>query len=162
MSNRAQFRDVIGKRGETKLSLCLTNYEFFQAALFETVFLGDKWPTLDHYVELRGSGRGCYFLAQAKSTSAPIRKKDRHLKISSKKKDVKALVKIPGPTYIFGVHEPSGRVFVQCIHGHTPIKAISKIPIANELTPTKLKLLHEEVRLFWRSNMGKLEKSAFL
>ena len=45
--------DVVGFRGEKIVELCLTNYESFAAPLFHPGFLGDKWPSIDFYVELR-------------------------------------------------------------------------------------------------------------
>ena len=44
--------DVIGKRGENIVELCLTEYSNFPAPLFDLTHLGDKWPVADYYVEL--------------------------------------------------------------------------------------------------------------
>jgi len=45
--------EVVGFRGEKVVELCLTNYESFAAPLFRPGFLGDKWPSIDFYVERR-------------------------------------------------------------------------------------------------------------
>lgn len=43
-------------------------------------------------------------------------------------------LQIPAPTYILGVHEPSKRVFIRSVHDGVAVKAITRIPIAYELT----------------------------
>jgi hypothetical protein len=160
---QAELRDVVGVRGEKIVELCLTDYEQYQMPLFRPGFLGDKWPAIDFYVELLGSRRrNFFFFAQAKSTRRPLRAAATHVHISSKKKDVHGLIKTPGPTYMFAVHEPSKRVFVQCVHSKTPVRAITRISVANELTPPRLKALHDEVSLFWRANAFKPADSSFL
>jgi hypothetical protein len=160
---QAELRDVVGSRGEKILELCLTDYEQFQMPLFRPGFLGDKWPAIDFYVELRGSRkRNFFFFAQAKSTQRPLPATATHVRISSKKRDVHRLIKTPGPTYMFAIHEPSKRVFVQCIHSKTPRRAITSIPVANELTPTRLRDLHDEVSLFWKAKAFKPAMSSFL
>jgi hypothetical protein len=160
---QAKLTDVVGVRGEKILELCLTDYEQFQMPLFRPGFLGDKWPAIDFYVELLGSHKfNFFFFAQAKSTKRPLAATGTHVRISSKKKDVRGLLKTPGPTYMFAVHEPSKRVFVQCIHSNTPLRAVTRIPIANELIPPRLKDLHDEVSLFWKASAFKPTISSFI
>ena len=73
--------------------------------------------------------------------------------------DVERLLRIPGPTYIFGVHEPSQRVFVRSVH--MGIQAVTRIPVEYELTSTNLEALHREVRDFWSANEHKPVSSVF-
>jgi hypothetical protein len=144
------------------VELCLTNYESFATPLFRPGFLGDKWPCIDFYVELRTvRNKTPYFFGQAKSTRGRLSKSSPSLRISAKKRDVQRLLRIPGPTYIFGVHEPSRRVFIRSVHRGTSHKAITRIPIAHELTPRNLRALHAEVRRFWEGNDVKPSKSVF-
>ncbi len=155
----SQLRDDTGFRGERFLEICLTDYQEFRGPLFRPGFLGDKWPTIDFYVELRAvRKRKPYFFAQAKATTSAL---SGGVRISTKKKDIELLLQIPGPTYIFGIHEPSRRVFVQSVHRGTPVKAITRIPFSQELTRRKLRVLHEEVREFWKTNGSKPISSAF-
>jgi hypothetical protein len=161
-TRKALLRDIVGSRGENKLELCLTDYEHYDFPLFKPGFLGDKWPVVDFYVELLRSRQKCFFFAQAKATSSNLGPNDAFIRISSKRGDIRGLKKIPGPTYIFGIHEPSGRVFIRCVHSRTPIRAITRIPVANELTPARLMTLHQEVRGFWQTNDFKPTTSAFL
>lgn len=156
---RTDLRDLIGNRGETIIELCLTEYKDFGDSLFRLGFLGDKWPSVDYYVELKAvSERRPYFFVQAKATAAGL---STSLVISTRKNDIKELLQIPGPTYIFGIHEPSKRVFVRSVHLGTPLKAITRIPLSHELTIANLKVLHDEVREFWGSDSHKPNTSAF-
>jgi hypothetical protein len=108
-------RDVIGKRGENIVELCLTDYANFPAPLFSPTHLGEKWRSVDFYVELSTvPNRRPFFLVQAKATASANPRTS--LKISSTKRDISRLLEIPAPTYILGVHEPSKRVFIRSVH----------------------------------------------
>jgi hypothetical protein len=157
-----ELRDVIGFRGEKIVELRLTDYSEFDKPLFRPGFLGDKWPAIDFYVELNSvRGKRLYFFAQVKSTSGALSHESTHLSISARKKDVEHLLRVPGPTYIFGVHEPSSRVFVRSVHTGIPVQAITRIPVAYELTSTNLEALYREVREFWAANDHKPASSVF-
>lgn len=158
-----QLRDVTGSRGEKIVDLCLTDYSAFPAPLFGPAFLGDKWPALDFYIELRTIiGAGLFFFGQAKSTAATLSKRARVLPISADRDDVDRLRRIPAPTYILGVHEPSKRVFIRAVHSATPVKAITSIPLTHELTSANLQVLHDEVVSHWGAiNPSKPSASAF-
>lgn len=49
----AEIREVTGFRGEKIVELCLTDYKEFARPLFRPGFLGDKWPSVNFYVELQ-------------------------------------------------------------------------------------------------------------
>jgi Domain of unknown function (DUF4365) len=159
---QAELRDITGRRGENIVELCLTDYKAFSKPLFRPGFLEGKWPAIDFYVELTSvRGKRLYFFVQAKATSSTLAISSSSLSISTKKKDIDRLLQIPGPTYILGVHEPSKRVFVQSIHAGIPVKAISRIPLAYELTSANLRALHDEVRTYWKSHTHKPTFSRF-
>jgi hypothetical protein len=158
----AELRDVTGSEGERIVASLLTNYEASPEPLFRPAFLGDKWPTIDFYVEFWNlSRKRPYFFVQAKTTSTDLMEKRRLLRISSKKQDVARLLAHPGPTYIFGVHEPSRRVFIRSVHRGTPVRAFTQIPFSNELTSNNLKMLYDEVERFWNSASYKPQSSVF-
>lgn len=153
-------RDVTGFRGELITELALTDFSSFEKPLFQPGFLGDKWPAIDFYVELTSvRGSRPYFLAQNKATRSAIGTTD--LPISTKRTDIERLLRMPGPTYLFGVHEPSRRVFVRAVHRGTANKAITRIPIKYELTPANLVKLEGEVRDFWKTSHFKPTTSEF-
>jgi Domain of unknown function (DUF4365) len=157
-----ELRDVVGFRGEKLVELRLTDYSQFERPLFRPGFLGDKWPAIDFYVELNSvRGKRPYFFAQVKATSSLLTPESAHLAISSRKGDVERLLRIPGPTYIFGVHEPSNRVFVRSVNARTSVQAVTRIPVAYELTSTNLEALHREVRDYWSANDHKPAASVF-
>jgi hypothetical protein len=158
----SELREVIGFRGEKILELCLTDYRAFPKPLFKPGFLGDKWPAIDYYVELTSvRGKRLYFFAQAKATRAHLAPAQTELAISTKKKDIERLLRIPGPTYIFGIHEPSKRVFVRSVHSGVPARAITRIPFSYELTSNNLRILHGEIRDYWAANSHKPTSSNF-
>ena len=157
--NRA-IRDVIGKRGELIVELRLSDYANFPAPLFSTTHLGQKWPAVDFYVELATvAGKRPFFLAQAKSTASACSR--TNLRISSTKQDIERLLEIPAPTYLLGIHEPTKRVFVRAVHKGSAVKAITRIPLAYELTSQNLKALHNEVVRFWGKGKHKPTGSIF-
>lgn len=158
----ADLTDVTGFRGEKFVSISLTDYRNFGSPLFRPGFLGDKWPAIDFYVELLNvKGRTPYFFAQAKATAGGLSRTAQSLSISSKRKDIVRLLQLPGPTYLFGVHEPSRRVFVRSVHRGTRAHAITRIPVSHELTPENLKKLYDEVQAFWKGDHFKPEGSVF-
>jgi|SRR5579863_5426162 len=158
----ADLNDVTGSEGERIVASLLTNYQAFSEPLFRPAFLGDKWPTVDFYVEFWNlSRKRPYFFVQAKATRSGLVQDRQILKISTTKTDVERLLALPGPTYIFGVHEPSRRVVVRSIGSNTPIRAITQIPLSNELTGGNLRMLYDEVERFWSSTPHKPQSSVF-
>ena len=124
----SQLNDVTGFRGEKIIELCLTDYQAFAKPLFRPGFLSDKWPAIDFYVELTEvRGKRLYFFVQAKATTSVLTAQSLDLVISTKKKDINQLLQIPGPTYIFGVHEPSKRVFVRSVHTGIPVNTTALV-----------------------------------
>ncbi len=157
---KSQLREVTGFRGEKIVELCLTDYAAFRQPLFRPGFLGDKWPAVDFYVELTGVTNQCpYFFAQVKSTTAALTA--QVIKVATKKRDIERLLQLPGPTYIFGVHEPTQRVFVRSVHRGTAHRAITTIPLHYELNSGNLRKLHDEVSNFWCSVSYKPNSSEF-
>lgn len=158
----ALLQDVTGFRGEKIVELCLTEYSAFARPLFRPAFLGDKWPAIDFYVELNGvRGKRPYFLIQSKCTSANLPAQATALRISSTMNDIDRLLRIPGPTYILGVHEPSRRVFAKSVHTGIAVRGITRIEISHELTAANLRRLYDEVRTYWRSTGHKPHQSVF-
>jgi len=157
-----QLQDVTGFRGEKIAELALTDYSEFPKPLFQPGFLGDKWPAIDFYVELTAvpGKRPCFFV-QTKATKSKLTKRSTHLSVSTKKTDIQRLLRIPGPTYILGVHEPSKRVFIRSVHTGVPGRAVTRIPLAYELTSVTLRMLHNEVRDFWKTTSHKPTTSYF-
>lgn len=156
-----ELSDVIGFRGERFVELCLTS--FVPEPLFRPGFLGDKWPAIDLYVELTTiPEKRPYFFGQVKATTSTLTDDAESLTISTKKDDIARLLRIPGPTYIFGVHVPSGRVFIRSVHDGIAVKAITRIPVSYELRHDNLQQLQREVADYWMTTTHKPTNSVFL
>lgn len=157
-----RLRDITGYRGEKILELCLTDYTGLPEPLFRPGFLGDKWPAIDFYIELTTiPGKRPYFFGQVKTTTSQLAPESKTLGISTKKEDIEHLLAIPGPTYIFGVHEPTKKVYIRSVHWGVPIKAITSIPLAYELRSQALQTLHHEVCNYWEGSDHKPTFSVF-
>ncbi len=152
---------VIGDRGESIFELAVTDYSRFARPLFRPSFLGDKWPSIDYYVELLGvpDCRPAMFV-QVKSTAQPLSAGSHDIEISLGKVKCLSLFMVPGPTYLVGVHEPTRRAFILAIHSR-PNRGIYRIPLKNELTSENLRLLYNEVAEFWKKHPLKPLTSAF-
>jgi len=138
---KRNLNEVIGKRGENIVELCLTDYTYFPSPLFSPTHLGDKWPAVDFYVEVTTiADRRPSFFVQAKATTRNLRSS---VHISPTKDNIAQLLKIPAPTYILGIHEPSRRVFIRSVHLGIPNQAITRIPVDHELTATSQKSSRE-------------------
>jgi hypothetical protein len=153
--------NLIGERGEDIFKLAITDYQYFQRPLFKPGFLGDKWPTVDFYVEALGiRGSTPFFLAQVKSTNAPLDPNINFLSVRATKQKCIDLYKLHGPTYIVGVHEPSRRTFILSVHAR-PNQGVYRIPFDFELTPDNMRRLHQEVSDFWTASHHKPARSHF-
>jgi len=142
--------------------LAVTDFQQFPRPLFKPGFLGEKWPAVDYYVELLGVRNASpFFFAQVKATTAPLQARAMSLPIQVARDKCSSLFKLPGPTYLVGVHEPSKRVFILSLHTR-PTQGVYNIPLRHELTPANLKILHDEVAGFWKSSQRKPEGSHFV
>ena len=159
--HNAALSEPIGDRGERIFELAVTNYKDFTAPLFKPGFLGAKWPAIDYYVELLGArGATPFFFAQIKTTAQPIAANATALEINAEKKKCEQLFKIPGPTYLVGVHEPTEKAYILSVHNR-PTQGVYRIPLNFELTSANLRVLHQEVCNFWKSFPNKPTESHF-
>jgi Domain of unknown function (DUF4365) len=154
-------RRVLGRRGEALFFLAISDYKPFADPLFDATFLGETWPAVDYLVTLYGvRSLSPFFFAQVKTTSEVKALNAAALRIKLSKSKAQALLNLPGPTYLIGVHEPSKRVFIRAIDTSTPA-SVSQIPTTHELTPANLQRLYDEVNQFWASQKFQAQKSAF-
>lgn len=161
MATVSILKDVIGSRGESIAKLKLTEYTAFPQPLFLVGFLGDKWPSIDFYVELEAvRGKRPYFLAQCKSTSSALTRTS--INVDFRRKDIDKMLRLPGPTYLIAVHVPSERVFAKAIYKGMPVKSVSTIRLSNELDGRSLQQLHAEVLSYWSTGSHKPTTSVFL
>jgi hypothetical protein len=127
--------------------------------LFRPAFLTEKWPAVDYLVELIGvKGMTPIFFAQVKSTVAANAVGQVHAALPPKKR--RTLARIPGPTYLVGVQEPTKRVFIRAVNDQAAA-GVYAIPVTHELTPPNLQVLYDEVKAFWQQQDFKPRQSAF-
>ena len=150
---------AIGNRGENLVVLAITDYSQFPKPLFRTAPFTGGWPAVDYVVELTGVRNLTPVLfVQVKSTRNPISNGRIEIVLTPKKK--RMLARIPGPTYIIGVQEPTRRVFIRAVFERDG-PGVYAIPVTYELTPANLQVLYDEVKEFWHSHLRKPRQSHF-
>ncbi len=98
--------NAIGASGENIAKAILEFLPFFRV-----VFMGEKNPITDFYLELTNKEKPYPFLVQVKTTSSELDSKGR-LCVSVPKDKYKALCKRPLPTYVAGVHLDNQSLFL--------------------------------------------------
>jgi hypothetical protein len=142
--------DDIGERGEAIFKAAIMDFCGRKAPYFRAHFLGAKFASLDYLVELIGAGaKTPYFFAQVKATRLGYtRGTPRRLKAQVARQDVVRMALYPAPTYVIGIDEPQGHVFIVSVRGKMN-RAIPSIPATYPLDPGNLKRLWQEVRDYW-------------
>jgi hypothetical protein len=158
-------QDDIGSRGELLALLHLSDRCYVSAegveSYFSTVLLGAKYPTVDLLVQLKHVGRRLlFFAAQVKATDdVPVRSASR-LPIAVSAADIARLLESTLPTYLIGVDEPNGKVYLLAVTRRLR-GGIRTFPRTHELTPTNLRLLWDEVQGYWERSTRPRWRSRF-
>ncbi len=156
-------KDLLGSRGESIAKVRLLDFCGNLLPYFDVHFLGEKFPTYDLLVELIGvTGSKPYFFAQVKSTRTAGKSAKAKLKTQLKAEDVQAMLECPIPTYLIGVDERNEIAYIVSIHGSIE-GGVASIPRTYPLDPGNLKILHDEVRTYWKTlaSGSKSKTSAF-
>lgn len=151
--------DVVGSRGEILFELAITQYKAFRRPLFRSRHLGEKWPTVDFFVEIRGGKKRPFFFVQVKSRTAKATGK--FFTVQIKGRDYDRMLKIPAPTYLVGVDEPSKKVYIRSVHA-PGVPSLGRIPKKYILNDQNLMRLRDEVVQFWSRPDAKPKASVFL
>lgn len=144
-------RSAIGVRGESIIVNLLTRPHNAGEPYFRPQFLGDKYPTLDFFVELVGIHHGPtpFFLVQAKTTTRKRTARKGNLPIQVNTRDMARLMRYPAPTYILGVDDPTEVGYLLAVTAGGPT-SISNLPTRYPLSDTAiLAALYDEVVQFW-------------
>ncbi len=141
-------RDTIGTIGESLALAYLLSLHGY-APLFRGALLGEKWPTTDLMLERYGR-TGVIGLIQVKATTRPWTVGQR-LPIHITRAHLVELAASPVPTYLVGVHIPSGEAFIQAVvDGET--QSTATLPTAFSLRdPQTRETLAREIDGFWGS-----------
>ena len=143
-------RDFIGSRGENICSVLLTKLCYGRRLpFFKTIFLGEKFETLDLMVELIGAGEVTpFFFVQVKSTRGGYTRQEKRLKVKVSQEDMKRLRLYPTPTYVVGIDEVKEVGYIISANEGCPIY-ISSLSTRFELDCDNLARLWNEVQSFW-------------
>lgn len=99
-------KNAIGATGENIAKAIL---ELFPT--FRVVFLGEKFPIVDFYVEIDEDTNSYPFLVQVKTTTSEITPR-KILKVSVSKEKYESLHRKPIPTYVGGVHIDEAKLYI--------------------------------------------------
>lgn len=140
--------DELGKRGEALFYVTITRFYGRERPLFRLQFLGDKWPTLDFFVELVDAGDSTpYFFAQVKATRKG-RLRNGRLRVEVERDDMRRLALYPAPTYVVGIDEISEEGYILSANGESA-NSLASLPTDFPINKTNQELLWEEVKQFW-------------
>ncbi|CAN5704806.1 hypothetical protein BH23PLA1_BH23PLA1_44780 [soil metagenome] len=156
--------DDIGLRGESIFVVRITEpCGPDQSPLFRPHFLGEKFPTLDHLVELVGlEGRSAYFFAQVKTTTRGCTTTPpQRLRVSVSQVDINRMLVYPAPTYVIGIDERTEQAYIGSVNG-IALGRIASLPTTYPLNSANLQVLWSEVERFWRRKKMILNNSAFM
>ena len=143
----------IGSRGEFIFAMLLSRRDTTQRSLFKPIFLGDKQPTVDFYVDLLHYARKKgFFFASVKATTLGYTADGTKLKILVDKDELSELLKFPSPTYLFGIDviEEKG-YFINVNHIETDSN-LNGVPVKHLIDTQNIIALWEEVKQFWDTN----------
>ena len=147
MSNR------IGKRGESIFSTIISRYVPAYGYLLDPVFLGDKFQTIDFYVDLLEypQKRG-FFFASVKTTTQGYYEDNSRLKINVDAQELRELGRFAVPVYLFGIDEvQESGYFLSANHIFTGSN-LNGIPTRHPVDINNIRLLWEEVSSFWNTH----------
>ena len=143
----------IGSRGEFIFAMLLSRRDAVQKSLFKPIFLGDKQPTVDFYVDLLNyPHKKGFFFANVKATTLGYTADGTKLKILVDKAELSELLKYPTPTYLFGidaVEEKGYFINVNHINTHNNLNGLS---VEYPINVQNISALWEEVKQFWDIN----------
>lgn len=144
----------VGDLGESLFKVAIT-----RGYIFRPMHLGEKWPISDFYIELIGTNKTMFFIVQIKSTDQGFQK-NGNLKINLPKIKLHQLNSYYCPTYLAGVDNNSGRVFLTAINTNKR-KGISSLPPTFELNDVNRKILYDEIERFWSNSNIETYKRTF-
>jgi hypothetical protein len=157
-------RNAIGVRGESIVVNLLTRPHNAGEPFFRPQFLGDKYPTLDFFVELVGvkNAPTPFFLVQVKTTTRGSMPRNGNLPIRVSTRDMTRLMRYPAPTYILGIDDPAevGYLLAAVQSGPTGLPSLpTRYPLNDAAV---LSSLYDEVLHFWRSSGVTFANSRFV
>ena len=143
-------KNGIGASGENIAKAIL---EYLQA--FRVVFLGEKFPVVDFYVEINDAENSYPFMVQVKATTSELTKR-KHLQLHKK----------PIPTYVGGVHIDTATLYITpTMTGKVKISTIAPDCVLSlddkEANLDNVLRIKNDVMAYWDSLDAKNKKAAY-
>jgi hypothetical protein len=140
----------IGKRGERIFTVLVSRYFETKGYLFDPIFLGDKYPTVDFYLDLLNSpDKKCFFFVSVKTTTQGYFSDNSKLKIQVSKEELKELIKYPIPVYLFGIDAIEEKGYFTCVNHIDTNSNLNGLSVEFPININSMNLLWEEVKQFW-------------
>ncbi len=148
MPGRRYSTTVIGSRGEA-FFLTKIMQPIRGEYLFLATFLGGNFPAADYLVNVVVNDEATphFFFVQVKTTTTGFDPHGR-LQVRVSGRDLRLLQSYGVPTYIAGVDDTKGQVFLLSTENRA---ALSSLPARYPLDAGMLPLLQAEILAFWRS-----------
>jgi hypothetical protein len=117
--------------------------------VFVITFLGDSFPSIDLFGELRFVGGKAFFFAQVKTTRSGIHENGKRLRAQISIADRRGLLGYKVPCYFFGVDDATEEVYIMSAtseRGLTTKGVLTRFP----LNEANLLRLWQEVEAYWK------------
>ena len=143
----------IGKRGESIFSTIISRYVNSKGFLLNPIFLGEKFPVVDFYIDLLEypTKRG-FFFASVKATKQGLNPNKSKIKITISKTEIELLNKFTVPVYLFGINEQTEEGYFISANTLDNSKNLNGISTKYPLSITNIEKLWKEVCDYWENN----------
>lgn len=150
----------IGKRGENIFATIISRYIDPIGFMLDPTFLGEKFPTVDFYVELLNyPDKKGFFFASVKTTTLGYYAQNKRLNINVDKTAIAELQKFRVPVYLFGIDEKSEKGYVVCANSLDNQQNLNGFPTNHPINTKHIQLLWKEVANYW-DNSNEITKFA--
>lgn len=140
----------IGKRGENIFATIISRYVDPIGFMLDPTFLGEKFPTVDFYVELLNyPDKKGFFFASVKTTTLGYNAQNTKLNINVDITEIAELQKFRVPVYLFGIDEKSEMGYLACANSLDNQQNINGIPTNHPIDTRHIHLLWKEVANYW-------------
>ncbi|HRE09304.1 MAG TPA: DUF4365 domain-containing protein [Ignavibacteria bacterium] len=155
---------MIGNLGEDFFKMAVGR-KTTRGFLFRPMFTGDKWPTIDFYVEVIEKRTSFYAFFQVKTTTKRFSIKNQNILVNVSKDRINKLSQHLAPTFLICVHlnprnPKNSKAYIKTIRGRFK-NAISSISTSNELNNQNLIILKNEIKQFWKQSNIKQYKNNY-
>lgn len=143
----------IGSRGESIFGMLISRYFDPHGSLFKPVFLGEKYPTVDFYVDLLSyPDKKGFFFASIKTTTQGYTADKTKLKIQVSKEELKELSKFPVPVYLFGIDAVEEKGYFICANDIDTSRNLNGLSVKYPIDKMHTIELWEEAKNYWDTN----------